>query len=214
MSPHTSSLGFPEPSATLLHDQNPDTGLVAPRRIGLEDMDATKYAAFGSLFILSVNATLFPLDTLTTIMMADHLSQNQSIRKLILQTARKEGILRFWRGLAPSVLGAFPAQATYYYAYETVQNWTKSIFKEDGHHSIFAKGFLSGACAELAGGVFYVPADVVSQRLQIQDLNGFTKNRRLYTGPFDVIRRTFRFEGLKGFYRGYLACNTLSKFFF
>jgi hypothetical protein len=44
-----------------------------------------------------------------------------------------------------------------------------------------------GAFAELAGGLFYVPADVVSQRLQVQNLNSFNHNSRLYAGPLGIF---------------------------
>jgi hypothetical protein len=69
----------------------------------------------------------------------------------------------------------------------------------------FTKGFLSGMSAEVAGGLFYVPADIVAQRLQIQDIKGFTQNCRLYHGPWDVVKRVYRLDGMKGLYRGYGA---------
>jgi hypothetical protein len=42
-----------------------------PKRIGLSDMDTSKYMTFGSLFILAVDTSLFPLDTLKTIIMSE-----------------------------------------------------------------------------------------------------------------------------------------------
>ena len=73
-----------------------------PKRIGIQDMDGSRYMIFGSLFILGVNATLFPLDTITTIMMADNQLKRKSILKFIYKLAKREGILRFWKGLGAS----------------------------------------------------------------------------------------------------------------
>ena len=44
---------------------------VLQARIGLSEMDGTKYLAFGSSFILAIDSILFPLDTIKTIIMAE-----------------------------------------------------------------------------------------------------------------------------------------------
>ena len=77
--------------------------LKMPKRIDIADMDTSRYMFFGSGFILGVNAALFPLDTLTTIVMADkHQGKKQSIFKLVKRIAKTQGIFRFWKGLVPS----------------------------------------------------------------------------------------------------------------
>jgi hypothetical protein len=43
----------------------------APKRIGLEDMDPSKYMSFGSVFIIAVDTMMFPLDTIKTIIMSE-----------------------------------------------------------------------------------------------------------------------------------------------
>lgn len=93
--------------------------------------------------------------------------------------AKSEGPLRFWRGLFPSVVGSFPGQASYYLAYESAQEVSKLVFHdEQSPHCTFWRGFVSGACAELSGGLFNVPADIISQRLQVQTTQGFIHNSR------------------------------------
>lgn len=56
------------------------------------------------------------------------------------------------------------------------------------------------------GSVFFVgvntllyPADVIKTRLQVQRTNA------LYRGTLDAVFKTFRSEGLKGFYKGFLV---------
>jgi Mitochondrial carrier protein len=113
--------------------------------------------------------------------------KNAGLLKLTIQIAQREGIFRFWRGIGPSVIGSFPGQASYYLAYESTQEVLKQLKTTESNFSIFARGFLAGASAELAGGIFYVPADIVAQRLQIQSIRGFTQNKRLYNGPFGIF---------------------------
>ena len=112
------------------------------------------------------------------------------------------GPLRFWRGWGASVAGSFPGQAAYYLSYESAQEFSKSLLQGSSQDYTFLTGFLSGkliftilisypfekgAFAEVAAGVFYVPADVVAQRLQVQSSHGFVHNSRLYTGPFGMV---------------------------
>ncbi|KND03029.1 uncharacterized protein SPPG_02099 [Spizellomyces punctatus DAOM BR117] len=185
------------------------TAASTPERINLSDMDSSRYAAFGSIFILGVDSCLFPLDTIKTLIMSQReatFGREPNILRLIWRIAKTEGIARFWRGLPPAVVGSFPGQAMYYLAYETAQDvCAQSMAKETLEKSVFLRGFIAGACAEISAGLFYVPADVVAQRLQVQNLNGFNHNSRLYAGPIDLAKRIMRSEGLRGFYRGYLA---------
>jgi hypothetical protein len=134
----------------------------------------------------------------------------QTKPRSLLNTAhhvwKTQGILRFWRGLGPAVVGGFPGQASYYLALESTQELFNFLSIPDTNNfNTFLRGFFSGAAAELAGGLFFVPSDSVSQRLQVQNTRGFSHNKRLYSSSFDVIRRILTNDGVRGFYRGYLA---------
>ncbi|KAI9014721.1 mitochondrial carrier domain-containing protein [Gaertneriomyces semiglobifer] len=211
MDPHLSAIGIPpiyDPAGQQSKQIAEHVHSPLPERINLSDMDTGKYAAFGSLFILCVDTSLFPLDTVKTVIMSDKGAQfgRTSVIKTIYRMAKNEGIARFWRGLPPAVVGSFPGQAMYYLAYETVQDvWAQNVAAQSFGSNPFLRGFAAGAWAEISAGLFYVPADVVAQRLQVQNVRGFAHNSRLYTGPIDLARRIFRIEGLRGFYRGYVA---------
>ena len=138
-----------------------------PKRIALSDMDAKKYMTFGSLFILAVDTALFPLDTLKTIIMSDrgkkignnlknpssHRPQTPgkpSVFRLAFNIARREGVLRFWRGVVPSTIGNFPGQASYYLAYESAQEGMTRLLPDDKSRVVtFLRGFFSGMAAEV-----------------------------------------------------------------
>ncbi|KAI8919621.1 mitochondrial carrier domain-containing protein [Entophlyctis helioformis] len=205
---HHAPKELPPPEEDDDEDDDDDDDENVPKRIGLSDMDGARYMIFGSAFILGVDSMLFPLDTIKTIIMSERSRQYQrkSLTKMIWRIGQQEGILRFWRGLLPSVSGSFPGQAMYYLAYETAQEMSSYVFGDDGSSTAaFARGFVAGASAEIAGGMFYVPADIIAQRLQIQSTKGFVHNSRLYAGPLDVAKKIMRSEGPRGFYRGYMA---------
>ncbi|TPX55551.1 hypothetical protein PhCBS80983_g05221 [Powellomyces hirtus] len=147
-------------------------------RVSLADMDTTKYAAFGSIFILAVDSTLFPLDTVKTVVMSQRGTPfgTTSVYRTARNLLRAEGLARFWRGLLPAVTGSFPGQALYYVAYESAQDACADSPQIAA--SPFLRGFLAGAAAELSAGLCYVPADVVAQRLQVQNVMGFAHNSR------------------------------------
>jgi hypothetical protein len=60
---------------------------------------------------------------------------------------------------------------------------------------------MSGIFAECTSAIFYVPAENISQRLQIQTM----PNIQRYRNANDIIKTTLHYEGVKGLYRGYLA---------
>ncbi|KAJ3062292.1 hypothetical protein HDU99_005268 [Rhizoclosmatium hyalinum] len=128
----------------------------------------------------------------------------QNTFKTTYEIVRTEGILRLWRGIVPQTIGALPGQACYYLAYETMHEKIGETFPSLEAGS-FLRGFMAGACADLAGGIFYVPADIVAQRLQIQNSHSlsFSHNKRLYKGGWDVCKKIVQNEGPFGFWRGY-----------
>lgn len=62
---------------------------------------------------------------------------------------------------------------------------------------------VSGVVAECASAFFYVPAENVSQRLQLQSIRTTTGQR--LSNISEIFRMTLRYEGWLGLYRGYGA---------
>uniref|UniRef100_A0A804N355 Solute carrier family 25 member 44 n=1 Tax=Zea mays TaxID=4577 RepID=A0A804N355_MAIZE len=58
-----------------------------------------------------------------------------------------------------------------------------------------AEGLMSSICSCS----YFVPLDVICQRLMVQGLPGMAT----YRGPFDVINKVVRTEGIRGLYRGF-----------
>ncbi|KNE72367.1 hypothetical protein AMAG_16850 [Allomyces macrogynus ATCC 38327] len=176
-----------------------------------EDLDLNRYVIFGSMFVFCVDSTMYPFEVLRTRMQADSVTHQKSIVNLIRRIVRQEGVLRLYRGIFPAVGGSFPAQATYYAAYEFGHHQYDQLLRRATCHtapgalpasSDLAAHALAGLTAELAAAMFYLPADTISQRLQTQPRFSFAHAVHQYRGAGDVARAIFATHGLRGFYQG------------
>ncbi|KAJ3210058.1 hypothetical protein HDU67_005695 [Dinochytrium kinnereticum] len=211
-----------------------DSASYSQSRIGLSDMNTQRFAMLGSVFIVGLDTAMFPLNTLQTIMMSERSVKGRKsigVLKLTSHILREPllkrvpineiGIGRFWKGAGTAIVGSFPGQACYYMTYESVQELFGTIsVKNEAPANVsntdvtFFRGFVAGASADVAAGIFYVPTDIIAQRLQTQNAGrvSFTHNcsylhpqTRLYKGPLDVAQQIWRHEGTRGFWRGYLG---------
>ncbi|KAJ3133162.1 hypothetical protein HK101_004489, partial [Irineochytrium annulatum] len=185
-------------------------GPSTPDRVGISSLSGPRVLLLGSTFIVALDALLFPLATLQTIMMSDRSTSpttasaqhhrplkptpSPGVLRLTLHLLRTEGPLRLWQGAPTAVLGSLPGQACYYATYETSRELLSTLPHAGAH------GFIAGATAELVAGMFYVPTDVITQRLQTQSRGAlsFTHNCRLHSGASGVIREIWRTEGVRG----------------
>ncbi|CCE63250.1 hypothetical protein TPHA_0E01570 [Tetrapisispora phaffii CBS 4417] len=65
---------------------------------------------------LAFNATIFPADTVKSVMQTEHKSLTEAFKSIML----KQGIKGFYRGLGITLIRAVPANATVFYVYETL----------------------------------------------------------------------------------------------
>lgn len=63
----------------------------------------------------------------------------------------------------------------------------------------------AGLAAEAIAALAYLPADICSQRCQVQQRYSFYYRHVSYTSSMQVARAIWRQEGIRGFYRGYGA---------
>lgn len=69
-----------------------------------------------------------------------------------------------------------------------------------------ASNFAGGACASLVSQTIVVPLDIVSQRMMIDGQGrDVRQTRERPRGFLSVTKQVYRAEGLRGFYRGYMA---------
>ncbi|VFQ96733.1 unnamed protein product [Cuscuta campestris] len=108
-----------------------------------------------------------------------------------------EGPRAFYRGLVPSILGMIPYAGIDLAAYETLKDLSRTYIlhnDEPGPLVQLGCGTISGAL----GATCVYPLQVIRTRMQAQPMHANTP----YNGMRDVFLRTFRHEGVRGFYKG------------
>ena len=124
-----------------------------------------------------------------------HPGAYSSIADGATQIFRSEGLLGFYRGLGPSLLGVSHG-ALQFMAYEKLKIYRSgATVVEHRDLSTFDFLALSGLAKLFAGSVTY-PYQLVRARLQMYDAE------KLYSGARDVMNQVWKQEGLRGFYKG------------
>ncbi|XP_067308555.1 solute carrier family 25 member 36-A isoform X1 [Pseudorasbora parva] len=114
--------------------------------------------------------------------------------KLILE---KEGPRSLFRGLGPNLVGVAPSRAIYFAAYSTSKEKLNNVLDPDSTQVHMLSAGLAGFTAITATN----PIWLIKTRLQLDARN--RGERRM--SAFECVRRVYRSDGLRGFYRGMSA---------
>ncbi|KAJ8752270.1 hypothetical protein K2173_003906 [Erythroxylum novogranatense] len=153
----------------------------------------------GGLAGAVAQTTIYPLDLVKT-RLQTHGCENGKVPNLWALSRDiwlQEGPRAFFRGLIPSVIGIVPYAGIDLAAYESLKDMSKKYILHDSEPGPLVQlgcGTLSGAL----GATCVYPLQVVRTRMQAQRFNTDTA----YKGMADVFRRTFKHEGIRGFYKG------------
>lgn len=140
-----------------------------------------------------------PLDTVKTV-------QFTTAERSLVMSARgihsREGVAGFYRGVGIATTGSAPGVALYLTTYDAARKWCDAHGAQGNPLAHLACAF----AAEAASCVFWVPIDVIKERMQAQppSLTG------RYRSSFDGVQTVFANESIRGLYRGYLS--TLASF--
>ncbi|MES1914857.1 MAG: hypothetical protein MHM6MM_006885 [Cercozoa sp. M6MM] len=122
---------------------------------------------------------------------------------VLATTLRVEGVRGLFSGIGITALGSAPAACLYFSAYEVSKRVLAPL--SSAGVPTFAQHFASGLAAEAVSCVFWVPIDVIKERLQTQRSVRKLPAHMHYGGSWDALRQVARIEGLRGIYRGYGA---------
>ncbi|KAJ7324893.1 hypothetical protein JRQ81_017913 [Phrynocephalus forsythii] len=114
--------------------------------------------------------------------------------KMILQ---KEGPRSLFRGLGPTLVGVAPSRAIYFAAYSNCKEALSNVFEPDS----FQVHMISAGVAGFTSITATNPIWFIKTRLQLDARN--RGERRM--SAFECIRKVYKSEGFKGFYRGMSA---------
>ncbi|KAG9459866.1 hypothetical protein H6P81_004374 [Aristolochia fimbriata] len=180
----------------------PKLGL-SETNINWERLDKTRFHVIGAVLFTAQSASLHPIAVVKTRMQVAggglaHM-RGFSVFKNIL---RYDGIHGLFRGFGTSAIGSLPGRvlvlSSLEVSKEMVLKKTENLEMPEASRIAVANG-AAGMVSNLVSCFYYVPLDVICQRLMVQGLPG-TKQ---CNGPYDVIRKVVKIEGFRGLYRGF-----------
>lgn len=128
---------------------------------------------------MSVDVTLFPLDTVKTRLQSE------------VGFSRAGGFRGIYSGLPSVVAGSFPTAGLFFCAYEGVKIFGKGYLSESWDPVLH---MTAASVGEVTACLVRVPVEVIKQRAQATRFSSS-----------DILRETLRTEGLRGMYRGYIS---------
>lgn len=178
-----------------------------------EDLDKRKFYSFGLFMTMTIRATVYPATLIRTRLQVQkgkslYTGTYDAFRKIL----RTEGLRGLYRGFMVTTFTLISGQA-YITTYELVRKYVSSYSKDNT-----LKSLVAGGSASLVAQSITVPIDVVSQQLMMQGqgehLTRFRVKPKTLSGAKhsvffgqtrDIIGQIFAADGIRGFYRGYVA---------
>ncbi|XP_069041581.1 solute carrier family 25 member 44-like [Lepisosteus oculatus] len=181
-----------------------------------QHLDKRRFYALGVAMALLVRAAVYPLALIRTRLQVQRGSALYAgTADAFVKIVRREGPGGLYRGFLPNSLTLLAGQG-YVTAYELTRQLAG---RHTGSNAL--KSLLAGAAASLVSQTLTVPIDVVSQHLMMQGQGpaaggaGGRFTVRAPAGPGaprfglgqtrDIVGQVLRADGVRGFYRGYLA---------
>lgn len=181
-------------------------------------LDKRRFYPYSMASSFTVRCFLYPLTLVRTRLQVQH--QNAVYKGTLdafQKIFRSEGLQGLYRGFWISCFQVVSGLC-YVSTYEGVRH----ILDKKGIKNNKIKSLVGGASASLVGQTIIVPFDVISQHLMLlgalsakgQDISANplainTVNRTKSQITYDVTRTIYQRDGVRGFYRGYIAslCN-------
>lgn len=165
----------------LLADEHGD--LTVPRRL-----------LSGALAGMTATTLTHPLDTLR-LRLALPGNHYKGAADAVSTIMRTEGVAALYKGLGPTLVGIAPYAALNFATYDLVKRY---VYHGDKPQSPAANLLLGAGTGAFASSVCY-PLDTIRRRMQMKGV--------VYRNQMDAFATIWQREGLRGFYRGWLAAS-------
>lgn len=178
-----------------------------------EDLDKRKFYSFGVFMTMTIRAAVYPATLIRTRLQVQRgRSLYSGTFDAFFKILRTEGVRGLYRGFMVNTFTLISGQA-YITTYEVVRKYVSEYSNDNT-----VKSLVAGGSASLVAQSITVPIDVISQQLMMQgqgehltrfkinqntDTSG--KQRRVFGQTRNIMAQIFAADGLRGFYRGYVA---------
>lgn len=149
----------------------------------------------GSLAGITSQTITYPLDLARARMAVTQKNAYSTLRQVFIKTYKEEGLLTFYRGYIPTIIGVIPYAGVSFFTYETLKRlYQERLDTSSLPHPIASLGF--GAVAGMLGQSSSYPLDIVRRRMQ-------TDTFKQYNSILETLRVIYKYEGVKGgFFKG------------
>lgn len=176
-----------------------------------EHLDKRKFYVFGVAMTMMIRVSVYPFTLIRTRLQVQRgKSLYHGTFDAFVKILRADGVAGLYRGFLVNTFTLISGQC-----YVTTYELTRK-FVADYSQSNTVKSLVAGGSASLVAQSITVPIDVVSQHLMMQrkgekmgrfQVRGNLEGQGLiaFGQTKDIIRQILRADGLRGFYRGYVA---------
>lgn len=170
----------------------------------IRDISGTSRFVSGGIGGITSQLSIYPIETLKTQMMSSTEGTDRALALAARRVWALGGLRAYYRGLGVGLVGVFPYSAIDMSTFEALKlAYLRSTGKDEtGMLALLAFGSVSGS----VGATMVYPLNLVRTRLQASGSSGHPER---YSGIGDVITKTYRRDGWRGFYRGLVP--TLAK---
>jgi len=180
-----------------------------------EMLDKKKFFPLSMMSSFTVRCFLYPLTLIRTrLQVQNQNAQYKGTFDAYKQISRTEGFRGLYRGFWISCFQVVSG-VCYVSTYEGVRH----LLDINGINNARLKALAGGSCASLVGQTVIVPFDVISQHMMVLGLDPRAGKSDLSANPlavntegrtrwqitWDITRTIYVRDGLRGFYRGYVA---------
>ncbi|XP_065863905.1 uncharacterized protein [Euphorbia lathyris] len=171
--------------------------------INWDRLDKTRFHVIGALLFTAQQGLLHPTAVVKTRMqVADSGISHMRGRSVFWYILKNDSVRGLFRGFGTSAIGSMPGRVITLTSLEISKDmmlkYSQGIDIPEATRLGFANG-VAGMISNLVSCVYFVPLDVVCQRLMVQAL----PRPSSCNGPFDVIQKVMKTEGFRGLYRGF-----------
>ncbi|KAJ1618341.1 mitochondrial carrier domain-containing protein [Pavlovales sp. CCMP2436] len=180
---------------------------MAPETSQLSDLlSYSKFASVCGAVAMGEGLVTYPFDLVKTRQQATPLSSDvmhHSTLRYLQKVVHNDGVRALYRGFGWSVIGGLPSEVSFYLTYVVMKDGLlKTKWGAEHPSSVY---LVAGAGADAISLLLWVPADVISQRLQMQGVvcaHPLQAPHALPQSGWQMARHTIRTEGVVGMWRG------------